>query len=101
VYGTSNLRVADLSILPLQVAAHTICTSRQIVSFSLLMSEVPAVVYGVAEKGRALPCCCDYLLIHIFSGGHYQGCYMRNCLFWSLHMYAQPSISDALLFAQM
>ena len=27
VYGTSNLRVADLSIVPLQVAAHTQCES--------------------------------------------------------------------------
>jgi choline dehydrogenase-like flavoprotein len=39
VYGTTNVRVADASVIPLQVAAHT-----------------QATVYGVAERVSPLSC---------------------------------------------
>ena len=41
VYGTSNLRVVDLSVVPLHFASHP-----------------QATVYAIAEKGASFLSCC-------------------------------------------
>lgn len=55
VYGTSNLRVVDLGVMPLQLACHTqrqyspspSCTSHT-------YPNLAAVVYAIAEKGKPI-----------------------------------------------
>ena len=55
VYGTENLRVVDLSILPLQVASHlqSLCYSFKRVSCIDMLPT--ACVYGIAEQGKLSP----------------------------------------------
>lgn len=50
VYGTANLRIADLSIVPLHVAAHTQCRQTLFFKEGLLMGYSLAVVYAVAQQ---------------------------------------------------
>ncbi|KAG6873259.1 hypothetical protein C0995_001033 [Termitomyces sp. Mi166 len=48
VYGTKNLRIVDISIIPLQIAAHT--QGRQFYCFSSLSDNITAIAYVVGEK---------------------------------------------------
>ena len=54
VYGTKNLRVIDLSILPLEVSANTQCRSTSASSCLVADRLCIAVVYGIAEQGPSL-----------------------------------------------
>jgi hypothetical protein len=51
VYGTSNLRVVDLGVIPLQLACHTqspFSPSTPVLSTDIIAA---GVVYAIAEKG--------------------------------------------------
>ena len=55
VYGTTNIRVVDLSIIPVHIAAHTQgkCSARFALLYKTnLRSLSVAVVYGIAEYGE-------------------------------------------------
>ena len=54
VYGTSNIRVVDLSILPLITAVHTQGTYSCFSSLTRIMtpSNRAATTYGIAEQGK-------------------------------------------------
>ena len=68
VYGTKNLRIADLSVVPLHVGANTQCThprsSASLLNTSLklitcvLFHPLTATAYGLGEIGECLfvPC---------------------------------------------
>lgn len=77
VYGTTNLRVADLSIVPLHFASHSQCERITICCYVqlLMLSISTAVAYAIGEKGSF---CLDFLLRKLlkdnFSCRHYQGC---------------------------
>ena len=51
VYGTKNLRVVDLSIVPLLVAAHTQGLYCTVQHGEQLLMHFTALVYGIAEQG--------------------------------------------------
>ena len=54
VYGTANVRVVDLSIVPLHIAAHT--QGKQCIHVSLITYGIDvamlATVYVIAEQGK-------------------------------------------------
>lgn len=54
VYGTRNLRVAELSIIPLHVAAHTQCASAQpwFGMNDVLTVRFAALAYAIGEQGE-------------------------------------------------
>ena len=53
VYGTKNLRVADLSIVPLHIAAHTQGEKDFLVTLNLLKpSIIIATAYTIGEQGK-------------------------------------------------
>lgn len=55
VYGTTNLRIADLSIVPLHIAAHTQGEYAHVYTtqYSLLTLFATATAYVIGEKGRS------------------------------------------------
>lgn len=62
VYGTTNLRVVDLGVIPLQLACHTqsACSPTKPVLFT---DTIPAgVVYAIAEKGAHMESNCELWL---------------------------------------
>jgi hypothetical protein len=68
VYGTKNLRVVDLSIVPLQFAAHP--QGAYFINsymFTIWWRIYLATVYVIAEKGKGLLRCADcFVLLMIF-----------------------------------
>lgn len=51
-YGTTNLRIVDVSIVPIHIAAHTQSSSVFIYFFKLANSHyLPATAYVIGEKG--------------------------------------------------
>jgi GMC oxidoreductase len=52
VYGTKNLRVSDLSVMPLHIASHTQSTFHLQIIEGILIYLQAAVAYTVGEKGQ-------------------------------------------------
>ena len=57
VHGTKNIRVIDLSVLPLLTGVHTQGKCLSIFASIWRSSQhfSPAITYGIAEQGDALP----------------------------------------------
>jgi hypothetical protein len=51
VYGTQNLRVVDLGVVPLHFAAHTVCEFRISSPVFHSLTFLSAMVYAIAEQG--------------------------------------------------
>lgn len=63
VYGTKNLRVADLSVIPLHIASHTQCKFwSQMIIFEY-RPIYPATAYVIGEKGNISVSTASNLLI--------------------------------------
>lgn len=83
MYGTKNLRVVDLSVVPLHMAAHPQGLCVYVFDNGAgLTCVVPASVYAIAEQGifyvpMGRVCC----LRGLFSCGYYQGRAVRpSCI---------------------
>ena len=51
VYGTKNVRVVDLSILPLEVAANTQCTSTSLVLVMVVLKARASILRRTVDQG--------------------------------------------------